>query len=143
MKPDWDKLGTEYEGSSVVIGDADCTEHADLCQKYGVQGYPTIKYFTADTADTGDSYSGGRTFDDLKNFVDESLAVTCDVNDTVNCDEREVKFINKMKGNADKIAKQIPRLSGMKEKKMKAELKQWVNKRLAILKQLEKGHDEL
>lgn len=46
MKPAWDKLGGEYEGSSsVVIGDVDCTVHQDLCQRFEVRGYPTIKYF--------------------------------------------------------------------------------------------------
>jgi len=46
MKPDYDKLGTEYEGSSSVnIVDVDCTVHQDLCGKHGVQGYPTIKYW--------------------------------------------------------------------------------------------------
>ena len=39
MKPDWDKLGAEYDGSSVVIGDADCTKEQALCSDYGVQGY--------------------------------------------------------------------------------------------------------
>lgn len=34
MKPDYDKLGAEYEGSSSVnIVDVDCTVHQDLCGK--------------------------------------------------------------------------------------------------------------
>ena len=37
MKPDWDKLGSEYEGSSsVLIADVDCTVESDLCQRFEV-----------------------------------------------------------------------------------------------------------
>lgn len=39
--------------------------------KYGVRGYPTIKYFTSSTDPMGDAYEGGRTFDDLKKFATE------------------------------------------------------------------------
>ena len=47
MAPAWEELGTEYESSSsVVIGNVDCTVETELCGKYGVSGYPTLKYFT-------------------------------------------------------------------------------------------------
>ena len=70
MAPAWNQLGDAYEGSSsVVIGDADCTVESELCQKVGANGYPTIKYFTAESEENGDSYSGGRGFDELNKFV--------------------------------------------------------------------------
>ena len=49
MKPAWDKLGSKYKDhASVMIVDVDCTaDGAQTCQKMGVQGYPTIKYFLA------------------------------------------------------------------------------------------------
>jgi protein disulfide-isomerase A6 len=59
MKPIWDELSEEYkDSSSVVIADVDCTVETDLCSDYDVSGYPTIKYFTAETDEKGDSYSG-------------------------------------------------------------------------------------
>ena len=59
MKPVWDELSEEYkDSSSVVIADVDCTVEADLCGDYDVSGYPTIKYFTAETDEKGDSYDG-------------------------------------------------------------------------------------
>merc|ERR1719453_606849 len=134
MKPAWDQLGAEFEGSNVLIADVDCTsdESRDLCSEYGVSGYPTIKYSNMDTeGDKGESYNGGRDFDSLKKFVEDKLAKHCDVNDQGDCDEREVKYITKMKAKgADAVAKQLTRLGKMKDGKMKPELKKWLLQRL-------------
>jgi len=80
MKPAWDQLSKAFESSkTAIIGDVDCTADAnkDLCSKYGVRGYPTIKYFTDSTDALGDSYDGGRDFDSLKKFADENLGPSC------------------------------------------------------------------
>ena len=142
MKPDWDKLGSAYEGSSVIIGDADCTKEQELCSEYGVQGYPTIKYFTAETGKDGADYQGGRDYDSLEKFVEDTLAKSCEVDNQENCDEKEVKYITKMQGKgAEAVSKQLERLTKMKNGKMKPELKAWLNKRLAILTQLDGKKD--
>ena len=51
MKPAWDELmeamNTPEFNKNAIIGDIDCTVHADTCQTYGVQGYPTIKCVAA------------------------------------------------------------------------------------------------
>ena len=87
MKPAWDKLGDEYKSSkTVLIGDVDCTKEQDLCQKYGVQGYPTIKYFTGATAATGDSYSGGRDYDTLSAWAKDNLGPSCGAENIDLCD---------------------------------------------------------
>ena len=36
----------------------DCTEHNDVCSKYGVEGYPTFVYLTYGKNEK--PYSGGR-----------------------------------------------------------------------------------
>lgn len=80
MKPDWDKLTADYADSTdTAIIDVDCTTdvNKDLCSKYGVRGYPTIKYFTASTDPLGDKYEKGRTYDDLKAFAEENLGPSC------------------------------------------------------------------
>jgi len=138
MKPTWDALGAEYaDSSSVVIGDADCTVETELCQEHGIKGYPTIKYFTAETGPKGADYQGGRDAGSLKKFVQDSLEVKCLVSDQKECTEKEVKYIAKMQAKtSDDVAKQTDRLMKMQAGSMKAELKQWVNQRVAILKQL-------
>lgn len=74
MKPAWEQLEAAFEGSkTAIIVDVDCTadKNKDLCSKYGVRGYPTIKYITGETDPMGDKYEGGRDFDSLKKFADE------------------------------------------------------------------------
>ena len=143
MAPAWNQLGDAYEGSSsVVIGDADCTVESELCQKVGANGYPTIKYFTAESEENGDSYSGGRGFDELNKFVKDKLERLCDVDAPADCTEKEVSFLEKIKAKAASVKSvvqdQLKRLEGMKASKMKASLKGWVNQRINILKQLVK-----
>ena len=138
MKPAWDQLMGEFESSSsVVVGDVDCTVETDLCSEYDVSGYPTIKYFTPETDEKGDSYNGGRDFDALKAHVVDNLEVKCQADSGEGCSDKEKAYIEKMKAKgADDIQKQYDRLDGMKSGKMAKEQKQWVMQRFNILGQL-------
>lgn len=140
MKPAWDQLGDEYAASSsVLIGDADCTESGEsLCQEHGIKGYPTIRYFV-DGDEKGEDYQGGRDFDSLQKFVQDTLEIKCDIaNPSEGCSEKEIKYLEKMKDKSqDDRVKQIERLEKMKGDSMKAELKAWLKQRLYILKSIE------
>ena len=139
MKPAWDQLGDEYESSgSVVIGDADCTASGkELCDEFEVRGYPTIKYFSAETGEKGDDYQGGRSFDALKKHVEDNLEAKCLLDATDGCTEKEKEFMTKwLEKPAADIEAQLTRLNGMKGGSMKPELKKWLVQRLSILKQL-------
>jgi hypothetical protein len=111
MKPAWDQLATAFASSTtVVIGDVDCTKdnNKDLCKKYGVQGYPTVKYFTGATAPTGDAYEGGRTFDDLKAFADESLGPSCGAENIDLCNDEQKAMLEKANAmSADELTAAI------------------------------------
>jgi hypothetical protein len=104
MKPDWDSLGSEYENSkTVVIGDVDCTAAGkSLCEKFGVRGYPTIKYFNPPDED-GEDYKGGRSLDDLKKFAANELGPGCSVDALENCSDKqkaELEEYTKMEAGA-------------------------------------------
>jgi len=85
MKPAWDELGDLYASSDkVIIGDVDCTAGGkDLCEKFGVQGFPTIKSFSPPDTD-GEDYDGGRDLASLKAFAAD-LGPGCSVDTLENC----------------------------------------------------------
>jgi len=138
MKPAWDELGDLYADSSkVVVADVDCTVHQDLCGEHGVQGYPTIKYYTAESPD-GESYSGGRDINSLKSFVEENLSAKCDVSTMDDCDEKQKKYIEKMKAkSADERAKELERLQSMSDTSVAPDKKAWMSQRTVLLKEMQ------
>jgi len=89
MKPTWDKLMGEFEGNpTTLIGDVDCTEAGkDLCEKHGVQGFPTIKW--GDPDDLKD-YEGGRDYDSLKKHT-ENLGPQCGPGENIGLCSDKVK----------------------------------------------------
>ena len=52
------------------LGALDATVHGSIAQQYGVQGYPTIKYFAPGSTEPED-YNGGRTASDIVKFAEE------------------------------------------------------------------------
>lgn len=92
MKPAWDQLMEEYEDSeTVLIGDVDCIGNGKpLCDKVGVQGFPTIKYGDPDNLEP---YQGGRDFDALNQFA-RVLKPPCNVNTLEHCSVEDKVLID-------------------------------------------------
>jgi len=86
MKPDWDSLGDKFKDSTkVLIADVDCTAAGkSLCDKHGVRGYPTIKYYNPPDEE-GEDYKGGRDLAALTKFVETELGPGCSVDAKENC----------------------------------------------------------
>lgn len=92
MKPAWDQLMEEFASSkTALVADVDCTVEESLCQKHGVEGYPTIKY--GDPAALKD-YDGGRELDELKEFAKSNLGPSCGLKNLDLCDEAQKKDIS-------------------------------------------------
>jgi len=67
LAPVWEKLASAYSNeASVVIANVDADKYRDVGERYGVTGFPTIKFFPKANKD-GVDYNGGR---DIKDFVD-------------------------------------------------------------------------
>lgn len=64
LAPEWAKAATDLKGK-VKLGAVDATVYAALAQKYGVRGYPTIKYFAPGGKSNPSDYDGGRTASDI------------------------------------------------------------------------------
>jgi len=137
MKPAYDQLGAKYaDSSSVQIIDVDCTVHQDACSARGVQGYPTIKYYT-DGDTEGKDYQSGRDYDSMEKFVKDTLEKPCLVSSGEGCVEKEKTYIDKFKAKGkDKVGSELERLTKMSSGSMKADKKQWLSQRMHILKGL-------
>jgi hypothetical protein len=100
MKPDWDKLMSEFADSDTqLVADVDCTtEGKPLCEANGVRGYPTIKW--GDPAALED-YQGGRDYKTLKAFADEKLKPMCSPANLDLCDDDKKAEINKFMAMSD------------------------------------------
>jgi len=112
MKPDWDALAEEYESSDkILIADCDCTAGGkDLCEKFGVRGFPTIKSFGAGDED-GEDYKGGRDLASLKKFASE-LGPGCTVDNLEVCTAEQKEKLDKYVAmDADARSSKITALS--------------------------------
>ncbi|CAB4059086.1 PDIA6 [Lepeophtheirus salmonis] len=65
LEPHWKSAASELKGK-VKLGAVDATVYPGLAQQYGVQGYPTIKYFPSGLKRDGpEEFDGGRTKEDI------------------------------------------------------------------------------
>ncbi|KAL8683776.1 MAG: hypothetical protein Q9186_000262 [Xanthomendoza sp. 1 TL-2023] len=76
LAPVYEELAQHFEFAKdkVVIGKVDADEHKDLGRKFGVQGFPTLKWFDG-KSDTPEDYNGGRDLDSLSSFISEKTGV--------------------------------------------------------------------
>ena len=58
LAPEYEEAATTLKDKDIPLVKVDCTEEADLCKDYGVEGYPTIKVFRG--PDNVSPYSGPR-----------------------------------------------------------------------------------
>eukprot|EP00490_Sorites_sp_Unknown_P008661 CAMPEP_0114672498 /NCGR_PEP_ID=MMETSP0191-20121206/43023_1 /TAXON_ID=126664 /ORGANISM="Sorites sp." /LENGTH=467 /DNA_ID=CAMNT_0001935011 /DNA_START=61 /DNA_END=1464 /DNA_ORIENTATION=- len=70
LAPEYEKAAKQLkaDGIETVLAKVDATEEKDLSSKYGVRGFPTLKYFTGDV-DNPQDYSGGRTADTIISWL--------------------------------------------------------------------------
>lgn len=95
MKPDWDDLAQEFEGStSAVIADVDCTnkENMKWCEEVGVSGYPALRY--GDPADLQE-YTEGRELADFIHFVKNKLGPKCSPSNLDKCSAEDRAKVKK------------------------------------------------
>merc|ERR1712205_217018 len=135
LAPAWKQLGEAFaDNEGFVIGDVDCTKQESLCQKYGVQGYPTLKYFTGATSATGDAYQGGRDFEALQTWASENLGPSCGAENIDLCNEEQTKLIKEKQAlTPDALAAEIDALD--------AEMKQAGDDLEALLKDLQSQYE--
>lgn len=61
LTPEYAKAAKVFkDDDKVALAKVDATEEKDLAQKFGVRGYPTIKWFKGHDSETAHEYGGGR-----------------------------------------------------------------------------------
>lgn len=68
LAPTWQELSEQF--SEIPITEVDCTTYTDICNRYGVHGYPTLKLFHGgEVLD----YKGGRNLNAFKVYLKSIL----------------------------------------------------------------------
>ncbi|CAM9505524.1 unnamed protein product [Ascophyllum nodosum] len=72
LAPEWESAAGQLQGT-VNLGAVDATQHQNLAQKYGVQGYPTIKAFPPGPKKGPQDYNGPRESAGIVDYATEML----------------------------------------------------------------------
>ncbi|KAF7721747.1 hypothetical protein EC973_004164 [Apophysomyces ossiformis] len=79
LAPTYEELGAAFAHArdQVIVAKVDADEHRDLGQRFGVTGFPTIKWFPKGykTQEDVESYSSGRDLTSLANFIRDKSGV--------------------------------------------------------------------
>lgn len=76
LAPVWEELATklDFAKDKVSIAKVDADAQKGLGQRFGVQGFPTLKWFDG-KSETPTDYNGGRDLESLTNFVVEKTGI--------------------------------------------------------------------
>lgn len=76
LAPIWEELAANLDAhkDKVSIAKVDADAEKDLGRRFGVQGFPTIKYFDG-KSDEPEDYNGGRDLESLQEFIVEKASI--------------------------------------------------------------------
>ncbi|KAI3952537.1 hypothetical protein MKW92_002316 [Papaver armeniacum] len=78
LAPIYEKVASAYKlEGDVVIANLDADKHKDLAERYGISGFPTLKFFPKGNK-AGEDYDGGRDVDDFVSFINEKCGTSRD-----------------------------------------------------------------
>jgi protein disulfide-isomerase A6 len=70
LAPIYEELASNfaYASNKVTVGKVDADDHKELGRRFGVQGFPTLKWFDG-KSDKPEDYSGGRDLESLSKWI--------------------------------------------------------------------------
>jgi len=80
LAPEYEIVGDAFERlkDQVVIAKVDADEHKELGSRFDVHGFPTLKFFPKGSL-TPEAYDGGRTADDIIQFINNKAGTNARV----------------------------------------------------------------
>jgi len=72
LAPEYELVGEAFTKQPVVIAKVDADQHKELGSRFGIQGFPTLKFFPKGSKEAK-PYEGGRTADDIINFINKEV----------------------------------------------------------------------
>ncbi|MQL84834.1 hypothetical protein Taro_017349 [Colocasia esculenta] len=124
LAPTYEKVANVYKlEEDVVIANLDADKYKGLAEKYGVSGYPTLKFFPKNNK-AGEDYDGDRDFGDFVNFINEKCGTSRDTKGQLTSkagilaelDELVVEFVSaagdEKKAVLSRIEEEVEKLKG-------------------------------
>ncbi|XP_008678607.1 protein disulfide isomerase-like 2-1 [Zea mays] len=124
LAPIYEKLASVFkQDDGIVIANLDADKHTDLAEKYGVSGFPTLKFYPKGNK-AGEDYDGGRDLDDFVKFINEKCGTSWDTKGHLTSEAGLVPSLNplvkeflnaaddKRKEVLSKIEEDVAKLSG-------------------------------
>jgi protein disulfide-isomerase A6 len=80
LAPVYEELATTYQHAmeKVTIAKVDADNHKDLGKRFGVQGFPTLKWFDG-KSDKPTEYEGGRDLESLQKWIQDKTGLKAKV----------------------------------------------------------------
>ncbi|KAD6795526.1 hypothetical protein R6Q59_020577 [Mikania micrantha] len=124
LAPTYESLAAAFKNEEdVVIANIDADNHKDIGEKYGVSGFPTIKFFPKNNKE-GEDYEGGRDIDSFVTFINEKCGTSRDAKGQLTSNAGLVKELDSLvkefvgannddkKAVYDKIEQEVGKLTG-------------------------------
>jgi len=73
LEPEWKSAASQLKNDGIKLGAVDATVSKDLAQKYGIQGFPTIKMFPGGKKSKAKDYNGPREADGIVDYARNNL----------------------------------------------------------------------
>ncbi|KAK3164319.1 hypothetical protein QOZ80_1AG0015970 [Eleusine coracana subsp. coracana] len=121
LAPIYEKVASVFKlDEGVVIANLDADKYRDLAEKYGVTGFPTLKFFPKGNK-AGEEYDGGRDLGDFVKFINDKCGTSRDTKGQLTSEAGRV-------ANLDALAKEFLGAASDKQKELLSKMEEEVAK---------------
>lgn len=85
LAPEYEVAATKLKNKDISLVEIDCTQNQELCAEHKIQGYPSLVVFRG--LESSSQYSGGRSSDEIIQYMERELLPTISVVTEKNFDE--------------------------------------------------------